>query len=357
MKNLTKRILAIVMTLITVAALFPVTASAEFCAILIVDMKQQYDTVESFMAALPEINSEAVSGCHHCGGGTLFEIYYDVQSEEEATAAEAGLRANPLVREAHYCKSNHQDQVFDPSTAAFEIRLVDSFFPIRDDDWDDYTAELGKLFPEIEITNAFQYGGWSYRIECATGTWEGVERVYAILQNSPFVSRVVFCQKNSYGNYRPIGSFTVHLKGSHTSEEVKTLLSEIEIVEAYDRYEGFQFDLYVNATTITETVEAINIVKYNPNIVNMYWSAGGGGPAVAPNDMDECYYASYKRPEATVATALEALRIAADLTEVKNGFYDHNLANAIWQYDCDGDKEITVSDALRLLRKAVGLAK
>lgn len=355
MKNLTKKLIAIVMTMLMVAALLPVTASAEFCAIILLDMKQQYDTNEGLLAALPEINPEAVSGCHHCGGGTLFEVYYDVQSEEEALAVETGLRANPLVREAYYCKVC--TEVFDPSSAAFEVKLVSGFHPIREGDVTDYTAELGKLFPEIEITNAFQYGSRSYRIECATGTWEGVEKVYAILQDSPFVSRVVFCQANCYdGYYRPIGSFTVQLKGSHTSEEVKALFPEIEITEAYERYGGFQFDLYVNAITITETVEAINKVKDNPNIVNMYWVSGGDEPCIAPHEMDECYYVSYERPEVTVATALSALRIAADLTEAKNGVYDYKLADAIWQFDCDGDKAITVSDALILLRKAAKLA-
>ena len=322
----------------------------EFCAIIFVETKAQY-TVEELETLLTEIE---IASCHHIGGETLFEVYFDAQSDEDAIAAAEALSANPIVKKAEYCKVGNL--VFDPSSAAFEVQLVDSFFPIRDDDWDDYTAELGKLFPEIEITNAFQYGGWSYRIECAAGTWEGVERIYATLQNSPFVSYVNFCEKSSYGNYRPIGRFTVHVKGSYDEESIKTLFPEIEIVEAHERYGGFQFDLYVNATTITETVEAINKVEGNPNVAYLYWTAGGGGPAVGPNEMEESYYVSYERSEATVITALSALRIAADLSEVKNDVYDYKLADAIWQYDCDGDKAITVSDALRLLRIAAKLA-
>ena len=39
----------------------------------------------------------------------------------------------------------------------------------------------------------------------------------------------------------------------------------------------------------------------------------------------------------------------------KNGVYDYRLADAIWQFDVDGDKVITVSDALSLLRIAAGI--
>jgi len=75
-----------------------------------------------------------------------------------------------------------------------------------------------------------------------------------------------------------------------------------------------------------------------------------------PKEVEESKFAEPEREEVTVATALSALRIAAQLTEVRNDVYDYKLADAIWQFDCDGDNAITVSDALHLLRKAAGLA-
>ena len=348
MKNLTKRLIAIIMTVLMVAALLPVTASAEFCAIILVETKAQY-TVEELETLLTEIE---IASCHHLGGGTLFEIYFDAQSDEDAIVAAAALSANPIVKKAEYCKVSYPE--YDPSDAVFLVEFAPEFYPYLEDDFV-YTPELGKIFPEIEITNAEDYLG-RYRIECAAGTLEAIDRIYEVLSSNPFVSSVCLCDKNSYGTYHPIGSFIVHIKGSHEAEELQTLLPEIEIIEAEDLYGGFQYRLSFNATTIKQTLEIIAEVKDNTNIAYLYWTAGGGDPAVGGNELEEDYYKLPERPKVTVATALSALRIAADLTEVTNGVYDYKLADAIWQFDCDGDKEITVSDALQLLRKAAGLA-
>lgn len=348
MENLTKRMLAIILALLMVAALLPVTASAEFCAIIFVETKAQY-TVEELETLLPEIE---MASCHHLGGGTLFEIYFDAESDEDAVAAADMLNANPIIEKAEYCKVGYPN--YDPSKASFMVRFAKDFYPILEDDFV-YTPELGKVFPEIEIINAEEYLG-GYRIECAAETLEAVDRVYEILTSSPFVSEVRLYDKNSYDEYHPIGSFVVHIKGRHKPEELQSIFPEIEITEVQEYYGEFQYRLYINATTIKETVDAIAKVKGNPNVAYLYWTAGGGEPALGGSEMEECYYKAPDRADVTVATALSALRIAANLAEAKNGVYDYRLADAIWQFDLDGDKEITVSDALQLLRKAAGLA-
>ena len=348
MKNLSKRTLAMLLTLLMAAALLPVTVSAQFCAIILLETKTQY-TVEELEVLLPEIE---MASCHHLGGGTLFEIYFGAESDEEAAAAANMLNANPIVKKAEYCKITYSD--YDPSQAAFLVEFKDGFAPILEDDFV-YTPELGKVFPEIEIINAEEYLG-GYRIECAAETLEALDRVYEILTSNPFVSAVYLCDKGSYGTYHPIGGVTVHISGAHEPEELQALFPEIEIADAEDLYGEYQYKLRFNATTIKETVEAIARVKGNPNVAYLYWTAGGGGPAVGGSELEECYYKAPERSDVTVATALSALRIAANLAEAKNGVYDYKLADAIWQYDLDGDKEITVSDALRLLRIAAKLA-
>ena len=333
------------MTMLMVAALLPVTASAEFCAIILLETKAQH-TVAELEELLPEIE---MSSCHHLGGGTLFEIYFDADSDEDAVAAADMLNANPIVKKAEYCKVSYPD--YDPSQASFEIEFVEGFFA-------DYQSEvnLGKIFPEIEITNA-ELGGYGYRIEFPAETLEAVDKVYEILSSSPFVSEVYLCEKNKYSGFHPIGSFIIQMKGAYDAEELQALLPEIEITRARDLYEGFQYQLFINATTVKETVEAIAAIKENTNVASLNWAYPGKLlPGFAPKKLDEGSYKPSERSDVTVATALNALRIAADLTEVKNGVYDYRLADAIWQYDCDGDKEITVSDALQLLRKAAKLA-
>lgn len=348
MKNLTKRMLAIILALLMVAALLPVTAAAEFCAIILLETKAQH-TVAELEELLPEIE---MASCHHLGGGTLFEIYFDAESDEDAAATADMLNANPIVKKAEYCKVSYPD--YDPSKAAFQVDFAPEFYPYIEDDYV-YTPELGKIFPEIDIIKAEEYMT-GYRIECAAETLEALDRVYEILTSNPFVSEVRLCDNDSYGEYHPIGNFVVHIKGNHQPEELQALFPEIEIAEVKEINGGFQYRLYINAETIKETVEAIAKIRNNPNVAYLYWTVGGWLPAIEGCELEECYYKAPERSDVTVATALSALRIAANLADAQNGVYDYKLADAIWQYDLDGDKEITVSDALQLLRIAAKLA-
>ncbi len=347
MKNLTKKLIAIVMTMLMVAALLPVTASAEQYAEIVVELNEPYYG-ENLNDLLPEI--EMVTACDVIGG-YLFTVYYAHTSDEDAYAAAAKLAENPLVKFATYCPGYPSAPT---SRVMFEVFINRDYFGgyygISD-------AELGKLFPDMKMVKVTKWNYMHYYLYFDVESLEEVDEIYSELRANPFLTSI-YCYVGNMSEYVTNGRITVTTKGRYTPDEVVELLSDVGVREVYNSYGSFSFSLSLNDWTFKGTFDAVKKLMNNPEIVKEKHTEKLAGPAVMPQilSMDESAYLTPERPEVTVATALSALRIAAQLTEVRNDVYDYKLADAIWQYDCDGDKAITVSDALRLLRKAAKLA-
>ena len=346
MKNLTKKLIAIIMTMLMVAALLPVTASADQNAIIIVELNEPYYG-ENLNEILPEIKIEVA---YSFIDGYAFIVYYDHTSDEDAYAAAAALAANPRVKSAAYCPGNVTEQT---SRVAFHVNINTDYFGGY---YGISEPELAKLFPGVEIKKASRWSYRSYDLFFDISSTEEWYELYDELNANPFIQSVNAYDMGNAGKYITIGKVAITTKAEHTVEEIVELYSGVGVFGTYASYSGHYFGCYISGWTLRSTLEAAKKFLNDPDISRVEWSEDPARPMVVPTEVEEAKFAEPERAEVTVATALSALRIAADLSEVKNGVYDYKLADAIWQFDCDGDKEITVSDALKLLRKAAGLA-
>lgn len=347
MKRHVKRMLAIVLAMLTVAALLPITVSAEQYAEIVVELNEPYYG-ENLNDLLPEI--EMVTACDVIGG-YLFTVYYAHTSDEDAYAAAAKLAENPLVKFATYCPGYPSAPT---SRVMFEVFINRDYFGgyygISD-------AELGKLFPDMKMVKVTKWNYMQYYLYFDVESLEEVDEIYSELRANPFLTSI-YCYVGNMSGYVTNGRITVTTKGRYTPDEVMELLSDVGVREVYNSYGSFSFSLSLNDWTFKGTFDAVKKLMNNPEIVKEKHTEKLAGPAVMPQilSMDESAYLTPERPAATVTTALGALRIAAGLSQVKNNVYDYRLADALWQYDRDGDKAITVSDALLILREAARVA-
>ncbi len=134
------------------------------------------------------------------------------------------------------------------------------------------------------------------------------------------------------------------VKNTSTPEDVAKLFNKAKIGKVLDVNNGKVFYVYLKDNSLRSFMEAYNEANENLDILNVSYEHYGL-PMVMFQEMDSFSFI-------TVETALQALRIAAGLDKVD----EKESTDAIWQYDCDGDKVITVTDALSLLRMAAGLA-
>lgn len=345
MKNLTKRLIAIIMTMLMVAALLPVTASADQNAIIIVELNEPYYG-ENLNEILPEIKMEV---SYPVIDGYAFVVYYAHTSDEDAYAAAAALAENPRVKSATYCPGTDPEPT---SRIAFFVSIKNEYFGGY---YGISEAELAKLFPNIQIVRAREWFRGVYSVYFDVSSMDELYALYDAIKASPFFSKV-YCYVGDMTKYVTVGELAVTMKDKYSEEEFIEQLSDIGVSEIIESYSGNYFKFYINDATMSGTFKAVNKLVNRFDVAKVECREKLLLPSVMPTEVEESKLVEPERPEVTVATALSALRIAADLTEVKNGVYDYRLADAIWQYDCDGDKEITVSDALQLLRKAAGLA-
>ena len=346
MKYLTKKLLALVLTMLMVAALLPVTASADQNAIIIVELNEPYYG-DNLNEILPEIKMEVA---YPFIDGYAFVVYYAHTSDEDAYAAAAALAANPRVKSATYCPGNPTENT---SRVRFHITISEDYF--GEDYYTPITSvELGKLFPGRTIKRASQWGFRNFDVYFDVGSTEEWYDIYDELKANPFIKS--FHTFDMSGKAVTIGIIALTTKAEHTEEEIIDLYSDLGAYEVVESYSAHYFKFSILDRSLRGTLEAVKTLKNDPDVANVVWTDTIRFPAVMPKELEESEFLAPEREEVTVATALGALRIAAQLGEAKNGVYDYKLADAIWQYDCDGDKEITVSDALKLLRKAAGLA-
>jgi len=346
MKKMTNKMIALFMTLLMVAAMLPITASADNCYMALVELNEPYFG-ENLSEIFPEVEIEV--GFPVLYDGSWFILYYNAFSVEDAEAIAEKLKINPFVKNLIYAGESQGQEPVD--TAGFLVTLT----PLCVEDTEcDYTVNIAKLFPEIPFSKVEKYAPLVYNVYCDVNVMEEAYLIYDELMASPFVSELYYYY-NKYNNIAAIGSLDVTLKNTYTADEVKSLFPELEIVGVSNIY-ATQYRLIFREKTLRMTFEAGRILEESPYVVEVKYGSGITLPAVAPEEIDESYYKPVERSEVTVETALAALRITAGLSEVKNGVYDFRLADAIWQYDCDGDKVITVTDALFLLRTAAGLA-
>ena len=344
MKNATKKIIAILMIVLMVAAILPITASAAQYARIVVELNEPYYG-DNLAEILPEIKIESAD-CFN--DGYAFTVYYDHASDEDAEAAAEKLKANPLVKSATYCPYNESGTY---SLHHFEIVLTDELFSP-----DPYIpANLGKIFPDIDIVDAKKWSKKIYDIYLDATSVEEASALYNKIQANPFVKNVYCYLTGTGGGYVTVGTVSIRATQKYTDEEIADLLSETGVDALCYSNEGIYFCFFVKDFTVKGTLETAEKLKLNPNVAAVGYTNELIGPTVIPSDVKEIRYKAPEKPEVTVETALAALRITAGLSEVKNGVYDYRLADAIWQFDVDGDKVITVSDALSLLRIAAGI--
>ena len=345
MKNLTKKLIAIVMTMLMVAALLPVTASADQNAIIIVELNEPYYG-ENLNEVLPEIKMEV---SYPFIDGYAFVVYYAHTSDEDAYAAAAALAANPRVKSATYCPGIDPEPT---SRVVFHIMIKNEYFGGY---YGISEAELPKLFPNMQIVRASRWLRGEYSVYFDVSSMEELSALYDEIKASPFFSGV-YCYVGDMTEYVTVGEVAVTMKDKYSEEEFVEQLSDIGVSEKVESYSGNYFKIYINDATMSGTFEAVNKLVNRSDVAQVKCREKLLLPSVMPKEVEESKFAEPERSEVTVATALSALRIAAQLTEVRNDVYDYKLADAIWQFDCDGDNAITVSDALHLLRKAAGLA-
>ena len=348
MKSIVTRILAIIMMMLTVTALLPITASAAQNAIIIVELNEPYYG-ENLNDILPEIKMEV---SYPFIDGYAFVVYYAHTSDEDAYAAAAALEANPRVKSATYCPGNATGNT---SRVRFNITISEDYFG------EDYytpisSVELGKLFPNRVIKRASKWGFRNFDIYFDVSSAEEWYAIYDELKANPFIQSFHTFDMGDPNRAITIGEVAVTTKAEHTEEEIIGLYSDLGAYKVIESYSAHYFKFDICDRSLRGSLEAVKKLKNDPDVANVVWTDTLGFPTVMPKELEESEFLAPERPEVTVATALSALRIAAQLTEVRNDIYDYKLADAIWQYDCDGDKEITVSDALSLLRKAAGLA-
>lgn len=345
MKTLTKRMIAIIMTLLIVAALLPATASADRNAMIIVELKEPYYG-ENLNEILPEIKMEV---SYPFIEGYAFVVYYAHTSDEDAYAAAAKLAENARVKSAAYCPVNASEPT---SRVCFHVRIRDEYFGGY---YGISEAELAKLFPNAEIAGAKEWFRGEYSVYFDVGSTDELYELYDGIKASPFFS-AAYCYVGDMAEYVTIGEVTVTMKEKYTDEELIEQLSDIGVSEIVESYSGNNFKLRLNDLTLSGTFEAVNKLMNRSDVAAVKCREKLLLPSVMPKEVAASKLAGSERPKVTVATALGALRIAAQLGEAKNDVYDYKLADAIWQYDRDGDNEITVSDALALLRIAADLA-
>ncbi|MBO4935045.1 MAG: hypothetical protein J5441_07785 [Clostridia bacterium] len=348
MKNLTKKLLAALLTLLMVAALMPVTASADQNAIIIVELNEPYYG-ENLNEILPEIKMEV---SYPFIDGYAFVVYYAHTSDEDAYAAAEALATNSRVKSATYCPGNPTENT---SRVRFHITISEDYF--GEDYYTPITSvELGKLFPNRVIKRARKWGFRNFDIFFDIGSSEDWYEIYDELKSNPFILSFHTFDMGGSGKAVTIGTLAVTTKAEHTENEIIGLYADLGAYEVVESYSAHYFKFNIRDRSLRGTLEAVKALKNDPDVANVVWTDTIGFPTVMPKELEEADFLAPERPEATVETALGALRIAAKLGEAKNGVYDYKLADAIWQFDCDGDKAITVSDALILLRKAAKLA-
>lgn len=345
MKTLTKKLVAMLMTMIMVAALLPVTASADQNAVIIVELNEPYYG-ENLNEILPEIKMEV---SYPFIDGYAFVVYYAHTSDEDAYAAAAALAANTRVKSAIYCPGIDPEPT---SRVAFYVSIKDEYFGGY---YGISEAELAKLFPGIQIVRASKYFRGIYKVYFDVSSMEELFALYDEINASPFFSGV-YCYVGDMAEYVTVGEIAVTMKDKYSEEALVERLSDVGVSEIVESYSGNYFKFRINDATMSGTFEAVNKLVNMSDVAKVDCREKLLLPSVMPKEVEEAKLIAPERADVTVATALSALRIAADLAEAKNGVYDYKLADAIWQYDLDGDKEITVSDALRLLRIAAKLA-
>ena len=344
MKKMTKKMIALFMTVLMVAAILPITASAMQYARIVVELKEPYYG-ENLAEILPEIEIEAA---YPFIEGYAFTVYYDAESDEDGRAAAEKLETNPLVRSATYCVDDASEA---SAVVYFKVHLNNEYYG---ENFYMSVAELEKIFPEMDIKTVKEKGGrYNYHIFCNVNSIEEASELELAVRNNPFISSS-FCYLGNYGEYITTGLVRVTTKNKCTEEEFMELISDVG-ASVYNSYEGFRYFLVLNDITLKGTLEAVEKLEKNSAIVRVEYRDELIESMEMPVLVEESRYRAPEKPEVTVETALAALRITAGLSEVKNGVYDYRLADAIWQYDCDGDKVITVTDALSLLRIAAGI--
>ena len=335
MKNMTKKMIALFMTLLMVAAMLPITASAGQYARIVVELKEPYYG-ENLAELFPEIR--IVSAYPFTPDGLNFTLYCAVSMQEEAVIISESLKANPIVSKASACWETDAEQSKDLKLIRFEICLD------KTKDYGAYTADLTELFPDIEILKAGYYNRYDYTIFCNVSSDEEAYEIYDILAKNPDVEFLAYWDESA-----PIMTerIIVTVKNTSTPEDVAKLFNKAKIGKVHDVNNGKVFYVYLKDNSLRTFMEAYNEANENLDILNVSYEHYGL-PMVMFQEMDSFSFI-------TVETALQALRIAAGLDKVDFN-NEKEFTDAIWQYDCDGDKVITVTDALSLLRMAAGLA-
>ena len=177
-----KKMIAIFMTLLMVAAMLPITASAAQCARIVVELNEPYYG-ENLAEILPEIEIEAA---YPFIEGYAFTVYYDHASDEDAYEAAEKLKTNPLVKAAAYCPDNE----VEITRAMFEISLVESYY--GENNYLMAEAELGKLFPEMRIERVTATGRKNYWIYSSVDSIEEISDLYEDMKANPFL-RSMYC--------------------------------------------------------------------------------------------------------------------------------------------------------------------
>ena len=343
MKNATKKVLAILMTLLMAVAMLPITASAIDCAEIILELKEPYYG-ENLSEILPEIKIE--QAFDFLEDGQHFIIYYNAEAEEDADDIINKLLANPLVKNAYSVYKIPEEPM---TNVMFRVKLPTSY------DGEGYYVELGKLLSGVTPSKVEALSRWTYDIYFDVESFSEIELIYNTLRANPFFS-FIYPYVTNPDRYVTVGGLKTTTNKTYTVDEVKELLPEVEISEVRELYGGLNFYVILKDKTLSATLNAAEKLNDNPNVVKVECTdTDDGYAAVLPKVLEKNIYIAPEKTEVTVETALAALRITAGLSEVKNGVYDYRLADAIWQYDCDGDKVITVSDALSLLRIAAGI--
>ena len=330
------------MTLLMVAAILPITASAAQYARIVVELNEPYYG-DNLAEILPEIKIEAA---YPFIDGYAFTVYYDAKSDEDGFAAAEKLKDNPLVKAATYCP----DQEVDAKRVRFTVTVPSDSGRVGFRRY----ADLAELLPNIKISKAEAMMSTNcYYIYCDVETREEICLIYDELIANPDIYEVYYwCGEE---NEVSVGRVKVTLRGSYLQEEVTELFPELEIESVNSAGANNTYYLMLKEKTLKETLEAVDLLKANDNALRVGYSMEWLHPTVMPNELEEYYYNKDIRAEITVETALQALRIAAGITVINMEVINDDIRETFWLYDVDIDDRITVSDALSLLRIAAGI--
>ncbi len=241
--------------------------------------------------------------------------------------------------------------------------------------YEPYFGDLRDLFPEIDIksyvdvraraaeiiTNPEKpiedFGRW-FEVTLTERTCEAAASAVAILERNALVEFA----KLEYAEIVP-GEILVSFKEPYNGD-VAALFPNLQIESWHEIYAGLRRVLAERGKTLDKELNVefmIKLAKYSVDAVIEAWNEiekcelidrvwpnvygyFDSGAIITPDDMKP----GVPEDEITVADALAVLRVAAGLAEA--------TPEAIAEYDKDGDGKVSVNDALIVLRIAAKLA-